>query len=237
MTKVFCVTCLVVFLTAGGAARPTAAADWQRTHLEPAVQAWMSVVTLLAEDGEREERPDPPRRPDRREAGRTHGPDGHRGMHPPGPPHGRMGPPPPEGPRVDALAMLRDISNRLARMERMLADRGRGGPPPGGPRRGGWGDGGRPEMSPEAREAMREMMEGRMNRMKEARKKWEQASPEEREAMRKQWESRMQEGREQMQEAREKMREVRARFQEMDRRIERLEAEVRRLRQAAETED
>ena len=87
--------------------------------------------------------------------------------------------PRPEGPRADALSMLQDISGRLARIERMLAARGPGGPSTGGPGRGEWRGAGRPEMSSEARE----MMEARMAKMKEARQKFEQASPEEQEKM------------------------------------------------------
>ena len=45
---------LAAALAVAGAGRTVAAADWQRAYLEPAVQAWMGVVTLLAEDGERE---------------------------------------------------------------------------------------------------------------------------------------------------------------------------------------
>ena len=47
--------CLAALVAALVAPVPVAAGEWQRSYLEPAVQAWMGVVTLLAEDGEREE--------------------------------------------------------------------------------------------------------------------------------------------------------------------------------------
>ncbi|MFM7137783.1 MAG: hypothetical protein ACKO1M_12055, partial [Planctomycetota bacterium] len=50
------VGCLAVLMAVTIAPAPVAAADWQRSYLEPAVQAWMGVVTLLADDGEREEK-------------------------------------------------------------------------------------------------------------------------------------------------------------------------------------
>ena len=234
------VGCAAALIAAAVAPSPVAAAEWQRNYLEPAIQAWMGVVTMLAEDGEREERPDD--RPERRRGPgmqgdrHGHGGHGHHGphhgrMHPHGPPHhAHMGPPRPEGPRADAISMLHDISGRLTRIERMLTGRGPGGPPVGGPGRGEWRGAGRPDMSSEARE-MREarMMEGR-EKMKAARDKWEQASPEEREQMKQQWQARMQEGREKMQGARQ-------RFQDMEARIKQLEAEVARLTQAAEKDD
>jgi hypothetical protein len=208
--------CLAAVGTAG-AVQPAAATDWQQNYLEPAVGAWMGVVTLLAEDGERGDR-------------------GHRRdrMHSPGtPPRGRMEPPRPEGPRRDALAMLNDIVGRLSRIERMLAARGPGSSDrPGGPRRGEWQGGRRamPQASPEMREPMQ-------SRMKEAREKWENASEEERAEMKKAWEARMKARRERMQEPRARMEEARRRFQAMQQRIERLEAELARMKKAAEQDD
>ena len=208
--------CLAAVGTAG-AVQPAAATDWRQNYLEPAVGAWMGVVTLLAEDGERGDR-------------------GHRRdrMPSPGmPPRGRMEPPRPEGPRRDALAMLNDIVGRLSRIERMLAARGPGRPEgPGGPRRGEWQGGRRamPQVSPERRDAMRA-------RMKEAREKWENASEEERAEMKKAWEARMKAGRERMREPRPRMEEARERFQAMQQRIERLEAELARMKKAAERDD
>jgi hypothetical protein len=212
--------CLAAMATAGGVASPAAAADWHRTYLEPAVGAWMGVVTFLADDGEREERGSRKKDGDRdackedcqgecqacrgkhrgeqgdKTARRQHGQHDGR-MHSPG----RMGPPRPEGPRADALTMLNDIVGRLSRIERMLASRG-----PASPAdvardagRSEW-RGGRSMMqvSPE----MRELMQAKI---KDAREKWENASEEERAEMKKMWESRMQEGRERMQKAREPM--------------------------------
>lgn len=218
------VACLAGLLAGGGTGRPAAAAtEWQQAYLEPAVQAWMGVVTLLAEDGERAEKGESEqcdgdcqdgcmRCDGKDDKGRRHG-ERHRrhahagsGHHHGGPAHGRMGPPRPEGPRGDALAMLNDIVGRLSRIEAMLADRGpmmgrgAGGPPAAG--RGAWQGRGGPHASPE----MRAMMEARMKegreKMQEAREKWEQASPEEREEMKKQMESRRREYREKMEQAR-----------------------------------
>jgi hypothetical protein len=197
--------CLAALVAATVAPAPVAAAEWQTRCLEPAIQAWMGVVTMLAEDGAREERPHERRDHQRgREMhghrhdhnGRAHhGPHDGR-MHPPGHPHSaHMGPPRPEGPRADALSMLQDISGRLARIERMLAARA-----PGGPGRGEWRGPERPDMSSEARE----MMGSSRARMQAAREQWEQASPEEREKMKQQWQERMTEGREKMKAAREK---------------------------------
>jgi hypothetical protein len=251
--------CLAALVAATVAPAPAAAADWRQSYLEPAIQAWMGVVTMLAEDGEREGRPH-----ERRGRERGHGMHDH-GDH--GPPWGRMhdpghmGPPGPEGPRAGALSMLHDISDRLARIERLLAGRASGGP--------GRGDGrgpGRPEMS----SAAREMMEARRARMKQARERWEHASPEEREEMKQQWEARMQEGREKLKAAREKWEQAspeerqgmkkqwqerrgeagrrmeamksgmdgsRPRWQDMEARVKQLEAEVARLKQALEQGD
>lgn len=242
--------CLAAFMAAALASAPVTAGEWQRTYLEPAVQAWMGVVTLLAEDGEREggrregrgsregkegdrgeckgdcgdtcercrgQRHDGDKHDGEHRRPGMHGDHhGHHGSHHPGPHHGQMhapghghhgpmahghmGPPRPEGQRGDAIAMLHEISGRLARIERMLAARGVGGPPSGGPGRGEWHGGHRHEMSA----AGRAMMEERMAKMKEAREKWEQASPEAREKMKQEWEARMKEGREKMQAAREK---------------------------------
>ena len=160
------VGCLAALVAATIPPAPGAAADWQRSYLEPAVQAWMGMVTMLAEDGEREERKrdrdgrgegqDNPRgecrgdckgecvhcrgqRPGGHEGDKHHGGHHRPGMHGDhghhAPHHAPMGPPRPEGPRADAISMLHDISGRLARIERMLAARGPGGPPAGGP---GW---------------------------------------------------------------------------------------------------
>jgi len=224
-------SCLATALVAGGIARPVAAADGQGGYLEPAVQAWMGVVALLADDGERAgtceeckgeckgecKKKIPREKHDgHRDHGGRRGQDGgrhqhggqaHSGhhaspMHHPGrPPHGRMMPPRPEGPRGDALAMLNDIVGRLSRIEAMLAARGpMGGPGP----RGGQALGSRRAVSPEMREMMEARMQKRREQMQEARKKWENASPEEREEMKKQWQARMEEGRKKMQEARKK---------------------------------
>jgi len=252
--------CLAAIGTAG-AVQPAAATDWQQNYLEPAVGAWMGVVTLLADGGEKQckgeckgrSAEDKKARDGGRRGGKAegrhrghdgdhgrmsgpHGPEGHRRdrMHSPGrPPHGRMEPPRPEGPRRDALAMLNDIVGRLSRIERMLAARGPGMPDgPGGPRRGEWQGGRRamPQVSPERRDAMRA-------RMKEAREKWENASEEERAEMKKAWEARMKAGRERMREPRPRMEEARERFQAMQQRIERLEAELARMKKAAERDD
>jgi hypothetical protein len=217
------VGCLAGLIAVAVTPAPGAAAEWPRSYLEPAIQAWMGVVTMLAEDGEREETT--PDRPGRR---RGHGMEGdrhdhghHGPHHGPMPPHRHghrphMGPPRPEGVRADALSMLHDIAGRLARIERMLAARGPGE----------WRGAGRPEMS----SAAREMMEARQAGMKQARETWEQASPEERKEMKQKREARMNAGRDKMQEARK-------RFQDMEARVEQLEAEVTRLKQAAEKPD
>lgn len=259
--------CLIACLAAGGTAPPAPAAEWQRTYLEPAIQAWMGAVALLAEEAESEERSaecrgdgeckgDCPacrdkahRKHDREHAGRgmvhphrhhgwMHGPSGPRRMHPSGaPPHGPLGPARPEGPRADALTMLQDISQRLIRIERMLAGRDRAPTAAGGARRGPGEERGPAAMSSEARDAMRETMKARTARMKQAKETWDRASPAEREAMKKRWEARPQEGREPAAEGRARMEQARQRFQEMVQRIERLEAEVERLRKAAESKD
>jgi hypothetical protein len=177
-------TCLAATVSVAGAGRPLVAADWQRAYLEPAVQAWMGVVTLLAEDGERETSEQRPQGEDRN-TGRWKG----RG----------------DGPRGDALGMLNDILGRLSRIEAILADRGpMTGRGPGGDGRGAWRGPGRPELSPEMRAQMEARMKEGREKMRAARKKWEQASSEEREEMKQQWEARMQEGREKMRAAREK---------------------------------
>jgi hypothetical protein len=220
------VGCLAALMAVAVTPAPGAAAEWPQNYLEPAIQAWMGVVTMLAEDGEREETT-PDRRGRRRGHGMEGGRHGHSGHghhgphHGPMPPHRHehrphMGPPRPEGPRADAIAMLHDIAGRLARIERMLAARGPGE----------WRGAGRPEMSAEARE----MMDARRARMKQARETWEQASPEEREALKQKREVRMNAGREKMQAARK-------RFQDMEARVKELEAEVSRLKQAAENDD
>jgi hypothetical protein len=257
--------CLAALVVATIAPAPVAAADWQRGYLEPAIQAWMGVVTMLAEDGEREG--------DRHHGGHhrhgMHGgrhEHGHHGrMHAPGHPHhAHMGPPRPEGPRADAITMLQDISGRLARIERMLAARG-----PGGPGRGEWRGAERPEMSSAARGMMEARMKEGREKMKAAREKWEKASPEDREKMKQEWEARMKEGREKMEraraekgersgnademkqamerfraeagkrmeEAKAKMDEARKRFQDMEARVKQLEAEVARMKKTAEKDD
>jgi hypothetical protein len=106
--------------------------------------------------------------------------------------------------RGDTEAMMKDVMDRLSRIERMLAERGPmmgrgpGGPPAGGPGRGGdWRGRGRPAMSPE----MRQQWEARM---KERREQWENMSAEEREEMKQEWQARMKEGREKMEAARDK---------------------------------
>jgi hypothetical protein len=207
--------CMVATLAGGGAA---SAATWQKTYLEPAVHAWMGVVTLLASDGEREDAKDRDSKCEGgcdkgdckmcdHKRGERKGPEGgHHGRpkHGRGPHHGHMPPHhagPHDGPRGDALTMLHDINMRLGRIERMLAARGPGGSPPmvghdrhhgphGGPHRGHHG-----MVGPK----------GEMHqRMSEMRKKWENASPEEREEMKKKMEARMKEGRAKMEEARKK---------------------------------
>lgn len=265
MFAISCIPASFGFLAAIAAATATPApdhvAEWQRGYLEPAIHAWTGVVTMLAEDGEREgEKHDDGGRNERGDRGRHHG-----RMHAPGHwHHANMGPRT-EGPRADAISMLQDISRRLARIERMLDTRGRGGPPTGGPGRGEWRGEGRPEMS----SAVREMMQARMAKMKEAREKWEKASPEEREKMKREWESRMKEGHERMErprsekeersgdvdrmkqamermreeghkrmeDAKAKMEEARGRFQQMETRLKQLEAEVTRLNKTAEKDN
>lgn len=224
-------TCLAALVVAGTIAGPAAAADWQQTYFEPAVQAWMGVVTLLADEGDvcsecekgdceacrgdraaaggdrrrhgdqRPSRGDRPHRP--RHAGAAHRQHHKPGdMHPPAPPrHARMGPPRPEGPRGDALAMLGDILGRVSRIEAMLAGRG---PMPGRGPRGDEARGPRREAAAE----MRNMMEDRMA-----------------------------EGRERMEQARTRMEEARRRFRDMEQRVKRLEAEVKRLKEAAAQDD
>jgi hypothetical protein len=224
--------CLAAFMAATVA--PAAEAEWRNRYLEPAIQAWMGVVTMLAEDGEREEGSREPRGRDRGHRLHDHGGPGHRGphhgrMHAPDHPHRHhMGPPRPESPRTGALSMLHDISDRLARIERMLAARAAGGPG-----RGEWRGPGRPEMSSEARE----MMEARRARMKAARDKWEQASPEEREEMKKKCQERRGEASRRMEDATPRMEGSRPRGQDMEARIEQLEAEITRLKQALEEDD
>lgn len=229
--------CMAATLAGGGAA---SAATWQQAYLEPAVHAWMGVVTLLASDGEREEAKERDeqcegdcgdgeckkcdhKRGDRKGLG-----DWHHGKprHGHGPHHGHMGPH--DGPRGDALTLLHDINMRLGRIERMLAARGPGGPPPMAHRHHGHHgrhpgmEGPKNEMyqrmsearkkyenaSPEERAEMKAKWEARMKegreKMEAARAKWENASPEEREEMKKKFEARMKEGRAKMEAVREK---------------------------------
>ncbi len=194
--------CMAAVLAMG----PTAsAASWQRSYLEPAIQAWMGVVTLLADDGERDEDDRDSKcegncdkddcdecrgkhaRKDHKE--RHHG----KRMHGDGPHDGQMGPP--HGPRGDAISLLHDIHARLGRIERMLASRGPGGPPMAGPHHGG---------HPGRRDAM-EGPKGEMyQRMSAAREKWENASPEEQAEMKEKMKARMEEGRDRMEEVRRK---------------------------------
>lgn len=220
----------VAILAAGSVICPAHATDWTSTHLRPAVQAWMGVVTLLAEDDDREEGRRRPERERSEDQGRRD----------------RRGPPRPEGPRGEAITMLNDIVGRLSRIEAMLGGRGpMMGPPPGWreghahgdhghhPRRGQ----GRPEMTPEMRDKMEARMEAGRDRMRAAREKWENASEEERAEMKQSWEKRMKEDRGTMAEATARMEQARKRFQQMEERVEQLEAEVARLKKAAREDD
>jgi hypothetical protein len=191
---------MAAFLAVG----PTAsAASWQSTYLEPAIHAWMGVVTLLADDGEREsnkkddcdgecKKGDGCKKCDGNRDGKGHFEWTHRGSKPPHHPHHgphHMGLH--HGPRGDVMSLLHDISARLARIERLLGTPGPGGPPMHPMHHGKHGGMGGPH---------HEMYE----RMRAAREKWEHASPEERAEMKKKWEARMKEGRARMEEARKK---------------------------------
>lgn len=200
--------CTLAVLASG----PTAsAATWQRAYLEPAIHAWMGVVTFLAADGEREdedddcegecEKGDGCKKCDRkkghgewhRDHMKHHEPrEGHKG-----PPHGHMGPH--HGPRGDVISLLHDMSARLGRIERMLASRGPDGPQMGPPHHHG-PHGGRPEMHGPRPEMHK--------RMSEMRQKWEDASPEERAEMKAKFEAKMKEGRARMEAARQKWEEA-----------------------------
>jgi len=176
---------LVALLAAASHAANATAAP-QNVALASVVQALVGPAVLLAEDGERE-------------GGRG---EGRRSRE-----WSRGG----ERSRGETEAMMKDVMDRLSRIERMLAERGPmmgrgpGGPPAGGPGRGGeWRGRGRPEMSPEMRQKWEERMKEGRERMEAAREKWKNASEEERAEMKKQWESRMKEGREKMEAAREK---------------------------------
>jgi hypothetical protein len=228
-------TCLTAAVSVAGAGRPLVAADWQQAYLEPAVQAWMGVVTLLAEDGERETSEQRPQGEKEETGGRKGRGErhrhGHHGMHPPGPEaYGRM------GPRGDALGMLNDIVGRLSRIEAMLAGRGpMAGRGPGGDGRGAWSGPGRPELSPEMRAQMEARMKEGREKMRAAREKWEQASPEEREAMKKQMEGRRQEAREKMEKARAEKGERPRDGDEMRKAMERVREEGRKRMEEAKT--
>jgi len=231
-------TCLAATLVVGGVAHPVAAANWQEEYLQPAVQAWMGVVTLLADDGEAacegkecrkgeckgeckehtehgghhhhgERRGS---RDDRHQRARRANAGHHAGhMHHPGTPaRGRMGPPRPEGPRGDALALLNDIAGRLSRIEAMLAARG----PMAGRGHAAVGPGhhhGEPRRpGREVSPEMRKMMEARMQKRREQMQD-----------ARKKWENASPEEREEMkkqwqarmEEGRKKMQEAREKWE------------------------
>ncbi len=241
---------IAALLASGGAA---SAASWQRSYLEPAIQAWMGVVTLLADDGERDEDERDSKcegNCDKDDCDKCRGkqarkehkerPHGKR-MHGDGPHDGQMGPP--HGPRGDAISLLHDIHARLGRIERMLASRGPGGPPMAGHHHGG---------HPGRHDAM-EGPKGEMyQRMSAAREKWENASPEERAEMKEKMKARMQEARDRMpqrkldtdtdrgdlpEDARSMVAAARKRAAELDNRVKRLEAELERLKEALKSRD
>ncbi|MCS5617451.1 MAG: hypothetical protein NZ658_05575, partial [Pirellulales bacterium] len=179
-------SCLATALVAGGIARPVAAADGQGGYLEPAVQAWMGVVALLADDGERG-RMAPPR------------PEGPRGdalamlndivgrlsrIEAMLAARGPMGGPGPRG--GQALGSRRAVSPEMREMMEARMQKRREQMQEA---RKKWEN-----ASPEEREEMKKQWQARMEegrkKMQEARKKWENASPEEREEMKKQWEAR-----------------------------------------------
>ena len=212
---------LVALLAAASHAANATAAP-QNVAMASVVQALVGPAVLLAEDGERE-------------GGRG---EGRRSRE-----WSRGG----ERSRGETEAMMKDVMDRLSRIERMLAERGPmmgrgpGGPPAGGPGRGGdWRGRGRPEMNPEMRQQWEERMKEGRERMEAAREKWKNASEEERAEMKKQWETRMKEGREKMEErrpegverpemnpeARRMIDEARRRAAEMEARVKRLEAEL-----------
>ncbi len=180
---------LAAALMAGGITRPVAAADREGGFLKPAVQAWMGVVALLADDGE----------PDRMAPRRRQGPRGDalamlndivgrlsrieamlaaRGpMRGPGPRDGQA-----RGPRRDVPPEMREMMEaRMQKRREQMQDA-----------RKKWEN-----ASPEERDEMKKQWQARMEegrkRMQEAREKWENASPEEREEMKKQWQARRRE--------------------------------------------
>jgi hypothetical protein len=231
--------CLTALLVAGGSTRPAAAADWRQSYLEPAVQAWMGLVTLLAEDGERAEKEKPERcdggckhcdRKDEKDDKRRKGDAGewkwdcrgdcetcrgkgradHGYQHGGGEHRGPHGDRP--GHRWHAGPALHGGPAH-----------GRMGPPrPEGPR----GDALATLNDIVGRLSRIEAMLAGRGPMTGRGPDGPQASSE----MRAMMEARMKEGREKMKAARE-------RFKEMEQRVKRLEAEVARMKEAAEKDD
>jgi len=180
---------LTALLAAAAPEFPATAAP-QDAAIASVVQALIGQAFLLAEDGEREG--------DRGEGRRSR--EWSRGG---------------ERSRGETEALMKDVMERLSRIERMLAERGPmmgrgpGGPAAGGPGRGGdWRGRGRPDMNPEMRQQWEERMKEGRERMEAAREKWQNASEEERAEMKEKWEARMKEGREKMEAAREKWKEA-----------------------------
>jgi hypothetical protein len=247
-----------------GASTTASAASWQKAYLEPAVHAWMGVVTLLADDGEREgKKSDKKERAEKKCDGEcTKGEgckkcdgkckgdcggkcDGCRGKgdrKEDGKWHGHhrhgghhVHMGPHDGPRGDALTMLHDINMRLGRIERMLAARGPGGPPPMA---------GHHHKHHGHHHGMQGPKSEMYQRMSEAHKKWENASPEERAEMKKKWEARIQEARKEKAEKAEKSEAKRPKVEdgaqrkaELENRLKRLEAELKRVRAALKASD
>lgn len=194
-----------------GGSRLMASEELVATPFQQSIKAWMSVVALLADDGDDEDEDDEDEDEDRssergtcpecrerhRDQHRQHGE--HRGDRGHGrrPPEGGRGGPSSQreamrawGPRPDAMPKLDEIIARLSRIEARMGGR----PEQRGPE-------GQPPRPPMPTAEMKEMMERRM-----------------------------QEGRKRMDEARQKMEQARKKFQEMEERIRKLEAEVERLK-------
>ena len=228
-------SCLATALVAGGIARPVAAADGQGGYLEPAVQAWMGVVALLADDGERG-RMAPPR------------PEGPRGdalamlndivgrlsrIEAMLAARGPMGGPGPRG--GQALGSRRAVSPEMREMMEARMQKRREQMQEA---RKKWEN-----ASPEEREEMKKQWEARRRdaygsrekpRAERAERSEQSVSPGD---MRQAMQRMREEGRRRMEDAQAKMEAARKRFQEMEQRIKRLEAEVVRLRKAVEKDD
>jgi hypothetical protein len=215
----------IAFCPAG---RVAVADESMPTMFQQAIGSWMTVVALLADEGEgerkesgdgRAERDRSPRgsRGEREGRGpREWSRPGERGMGSRGrPPFMRM---PPTGPgmqamrgmpmsgmRPEATARLDEIVARLSRIEQKLDAAPRMGNP--------WSP--RPEAGSRSGAGRGERAHGAMA-----------ASPEMQDRVR----DMMQEGRRRMAEAQEKMEQARKKFQEMEERIKKLEAEVERLK-------